>query len=69
MIEKKVKLESEFVNTVQLATMLNVSEKSIIKWREQRRIPGAIKCGRVWRFNRMEIQRRLISGNLLLDKG
>ena len=68
MIEDNLKVESEFVDTPQLATMLNVSVKSIIKWRAQKRIPGAIKCGRVWRFNRIEIRKRLLSGSFLLDK-
>ena len=62
------KNEPEFLDTPQLARMLNVSKKSIIKWREQRRIPGAVKCGRVWRYSRNEIRKRLLSGKLLLDK-
>ena len=60
-------IESEYLDTPQLATMLNVSVKAIIKWREECRIPGAIKFGRVWRFNKREIQKRLLSGNFLLD--
>jgi len=60
--------ETEFLNSIQLANMLSVSVKAVIKWRAQRRIPGAIKCGRVWRFNRIEIRKRLLSGNLLLPR-
>ncbi len=69
MFENNVKVESEFIDTQQLATMLNVSVKAIIKWREQKRIPGATKCGRLWRFSRIEVQKKLLSGNLLMDKG
>ena len=63
------KYDSEYLETSQLAMMLNVSKKAIIKWREQGRLAGAVRCGRVWRFNRLAIEKRLLSGKLLLDKG
>jgi len=60
--------QPEFFDTKGLARYLSVSPKSVIKWRDKKRIPGAVKCGRVWRFRRAEIEKRLLSGELLLSK-
>ena len=62
------KNESEFLSTIQLAKMLNVSTKSIEKWRNQRIIPGACKIGRCWRFRKNEIEKKLLSGQLLNNR-
>ena len=59
-------VESEYLNTEELSIMLNVSKKSIEKWRSQNRLPGQLKCGRVFRFRRLEVEKRLLSGQLLL---
>jgi len=59
--------QPEFFDTTELAQYLGVSRKAVIKWRQARRIPGAVRCGRVWRFRRTEIEKRLLSGELLLD--
>ena len=56
----------EYFTSEQLAAYLNVSVKSIIKWRDARRLPGAVRCGRVWRFRRVEVEKRLLTGELLL---
>lgn len=58
--------ESEFFNTLELAKYLNVSRKSIEKWRYQNRIPGQVKCGYSWRYRKSEVEKRLLSGQLLL---
>lgn len=58
--------EPEFWNTEQLARHLNVSTKAIVKWRSQRRLPGACRVGRIWRYRRKEIEKKLLSGSLLL---
>jgi excisionase family DNA binding protein len=60
--------ENEFFDSKQLSEYLNVSKRSVEKWRVQRLIPGAYQVGRVWRFRRTEIEKRLLSGKLLLDK-
>lgn len=65
---EKTKTEPEFFDTEGLAKYLNVSKKAVIKWRDDRRLQGAVKCGRIWRFRRNEIEKRLLSGTLLLDK-
>jgi excisionase family DNA binding protein len=60
--------EKEFFDTGELARYLNVSKKSVEKWRGQRLIQGTVKIGRVYRFRRIEIEKRLLSGRFLLDK-
>lgn len=66
----KNKAENDFFKTNELATYLNVSKKSIEKWRSQNRLP-AVKVGYSWRYRKREIEKRLLSGQLLLpvDKG
>ena len=60
-------IESDFLTAPELAAKLNVSLKSIVNWTQARRLP-CIKMGRVNRYPRVEIEKRLLSGNLLLDK-
>ena len=60
-------MEKEFLDTDELAAYLNVSRKFVIKHRETGRIPGAVRIGRIWRFRRTEVEKRLLSGSLLLD--
>jgi len=61
-------MNNEFFTTEQLAKYLGVSVKAVVKWRDARRIPGCVRCGRVWRFRRSDIEKRLLSGSLLLEK-
>lgn len=64
-------MEKEFFNTQELAQYLSVSKKTIEKHRGTGRIPGAVKIGYSWRFRKNEVEKRLLSGQLLLpvDKG
>jgi excisionase family DNA binding protein len=59
--------EPDYLTGKQLATKLNVSIKAVVNWTAARRIP-ACKMGRIWRYPRIEIEKRLLSGNLLYDK-
>jgi excisionase family DNA binding protein len=59
--------ELEYLTGKQLATKLNVSVKAVVKWTAARRIP-ACKMGRLWRYPRIEIEKRLLSGSLLYNK-
>ena len=61
-------MESSFFDTRELAVFLKTSVRTVEKWRGQRLIPGAVQVGRVWRFRKNEIEKRLLSGRLLLDK-
>jgi excisionase family DNA binding protein len=60
-------LEKEYLTAAELAAKLNVSLKSVINWTQARRLP-IIKMGRVNRYPRVEIEKRLLAGQLLIDK-
>jgi excisionase family DNA binding protein len=62
-----IEQEPEYLTTEQLSKKLNVSAKVINKWVQARRLP-VIKMGRMNRFPRNEINRRLLSGQLLFDR-
>ncbi|NLL15367.1 MAG: helix-turn-helix domain-containing protein [Fibrobacter sp.] len=61
-------MEQEFLSVKQLADYLNCSEKFIRKYVERRRLPGMVKIGRVYRFRKSEVEKKLLSGQLLLEK-
>ena len=67
-MDSQTEQQVEFFNTEELAAYLNVSKKFIIKHRDLGRIPGAVRIGRVWRFRRSDVEKRLLSGELLLSK-
>ncbi len=52
----------------QLAERLGISLKWVEKHTQERRIPGQVKVGRVWRYEWVEIQKRIITGEILLEK-
>jgi excisionase family DNA binding protein len=58
----------EFYTPKQLAARLQVSARSLEKWIQQRRIPGQIRIGRVWRFRAIEVEKRLLNNDFLLDR-
>lgn len=60
-------MEQEFLTVKELAAYLNCSEKFIRKHIESRRLPGMVKIGRIYRFRKSDVQKRLLSGQLLLD--
>lgn len=63
-MEETVCNEPEYYTPEELAQLLRVPKRTIEKWTLQRRLP-VIKCGRLNRFPRLEIQKRLLNGNLL----
>ena len=52
----------------QLADYIGMSKKFISKHTEAGRLPGVVRCGRLLRYDRQIIDRRLAAGNLLLEK-
>jgi len=56
--------EPEFYTPEEMAALLRVPKRTLEKWTFQRRLP-VVKCGRLNRFPRAEIQKRILSGNLL----
>jgi len=61
-------MNNDFLTPEQLASMLQVSKKFIDKHIASRRLPGAVKIGRLWRFSRIEVEKRLVTGELLLPE-
>jgi excisionase family DNA binding protein len=60
----KVLPESDFYTPGELAGLLNVPLRTVEKWTLQRRLP-VCKVGRLNKFPRVEIQKRLLNGSLL----
>ena len=58
-------VEPEYLSPKELAKKFNLSLKSIKKWTQQRRIPGQLKCGARWRYNRLAIEKAILGGELL----
>jgi excisionase family DNA binding protein len=56
--------EPEFYTPAELAELLRIPRRTLEKWTLQRRLP-VIKVGRLNRFPRVEIQKRLLNGSLL----
>jgi len=57
--------ENEYLTSRQLAGKLAMSVKWIEKHR--RRIAGACRFGRAWRFNRITVEKALLTGRLMID--
>jgi hypothetical protein len=58
---------SDFISPKQLATRLSMSLKWVEKQTQARRMPGQVKMGRVWRYHWVEVQKRMLTGQLLLE--
>lgn len=56
--------EPELYTPGELASLLRIPRRTLEKWTLQRRLP-VVKIGRLNRFPRIEIQKRLLSGSLL----
>jgi hypothetical protein len=59
-------IEPELITTEQLAKLLSVSTKFIETHRN--RIVGAVKIGRVWRYNVQLIRQRIAAGRDIVNK-
>jgi hypothetical protein len=62
----KNEIESELINSKELALLLSVSKKFIEKHRNK--IAGAIKIGGVWRFRIADIRMRIATGKDIFIK-
>jgi hypothetical protein len=61
-------MDTKLLSAKELAKFLNVSLKFVEKYTALRRIPGQTKVGRVWRYDLRAIEKKLLSGELLLSK-
>jgi len=57
--------QDAYMTTSELSLFLKVSRKFIEKHRQ--RIPG-VRIGKTWRYSRIEIEKRILSGQLLLPE-
>jgi len=57
--------ESDFLTSRELAAKINMSVKYVEKYR--RRIAGACRFGRAWRFNRFAVEKALSTGRLVTE--
>ena len=64
MNEEIEKPEPEYYTSKELAELCRTSIRTIEKWTYKKRLP-VVKMGRFVRFPRIEIQKRLLSGQLL----
>lgn len=56
--------EPEYYTPDELSKLLCIPKRTLEKWTLQRRLP-VVKVGRLNRFPRVEIQKRLLNGSLL----
>lgn len=56
--------EPEYYSIEKLSEKLDVPRRTIEKWIFKKRLPY-VKCGRLIRLNRVEIEKRLLNGMLL----
>ena len=59
---------SDFFTPKELALKLNMSLKWVITQTQARRIPGQTKIGRLWRYRKTDVEKRLLSEEFLLKK-
>jgi excisionase family DNA binding protein len=65
-ITSQTKHAADYLTPQELAAKLSMSLKWVTKYTQARKIPGQVKIGRLWRYNRAEIEKRLLSGNEFL---
>ena len=57
---------TEYYNPRELAEKLNVSLKFIRSQTQERRVPGQVKIGGMWRYSRAEIEKAMLNGGQFL---
>ncbi len=61
-------MDDELLTPTELANRLKMSLKWVVKHTQGRCIPGQVKVGGLWRYRRIEVEKRLLSGQFLLKK-
>lgn len=61
-------MSSEFFNTKELADYIGSSMGFVRKHITSGRLPGMIRAGRFIKFRKSDVEKRLLSGQLLLDR-
>lgn len=60
--EAASKVEAKFLTVAELATMMNVSSRTIHRWVDAGSMPKPVRLGNIVRWNRDEITRWIESG-------
>ena len=63
-----VQTEVEYYTPEDLAQRLRIARKTVIKHTQERRWPGQIKIGGVWRYRASDIEKGLLNGRVLLPR-
>jgi excisionase family DNA binding protein len=58
------KMEKEYITIKELSETFNIPKRTIEKWVFKKRLP-VVRCGRLIRFPRIEIEKRILNGSLL----
>jgi predicted DNA-binding transcriptional regulator AlpA len=58
----------DYLTPKELAVKIGMSHKFVVCQTQARRVPGQVKIGRLWRYRRVEVEKRLLSGEFLLKK-
>jgi len=59
---------SDYLTPNEMAEKVRMSLKFIVTQTQARRMPGQVKIGRLWRYRRVEVEKRLLAGQFLLEK-
>lgn len=57
-----------FLTPEELAAFLKVPPRWVEKQTQARRLPGQTKVGRYWRYRRADIEKQILTGEILLPK-
>lgn len=58
--------ESDFLTPQELAGKIKMSIAFVEKYTQSRRFPGMVKMGRFWRYRIADVEKQLLSGQILL---
>lgn len=56
----------EFMTPRELADLISMSLAFVEKYTALRRIPGMVKMGRFWRYRKADVEKQLLTGQILL---
>jgi hypothetical protein len=58
--------DSEFLTAPQLAAKIHMSVAFVEKYTQSHRLPGMVKMGRFWRYRLIDVEKQLLTGQILL---
>ncbi|MBD3242012.1 MAG: helix-turn-helix domain-containing protein [Chitinivibrionales bacterium] len=64
-IETTDKRQAGAYTIEEVAQRVNVSPKVVRRWTKQGRIAGTFRAGRQWRFDRLAVEKSILSGEFL----